>query len=247
MAKLATRTFKEWHTGLAELSAMDLTPREDFAFCGRNLPPEELQGEYKVFCEGWNARFGLKSTPEEIMAITETGWYGITAGAALAVLAESNQEGGFILEREVRRIAEDWASVPMVEPNRAEDAKVIARVIADGWREPYIHEVAFPTMGCTWQVEHGLWGSWSLTETWPRGECFSIEIPGPGTIPFERACRRMKWQPGSPWGLDAALATLEWIFAAGEDNALKAADDVLSDRKGETAASARKKVRAALA
>lgn len=243
-------TFGEWLAALPEMSAVEFTHRcrSDFAFCGSNLLPQDQKAEFESFRKSWRARFGTLGVGEldgvrGKTSLEDLGWYALSAAAVLVLLKENPAEYAFILEREVKVIMADWEKY---FPGRGADATVLARICGHP-RGSYVSEVSRGPHGTHWTIEHWYNGNmgWELAETGIFAQ-FRISISGPGTLPFQRACRLLEWFNNAPSSTDTLLAALQWVFAAGYDNALKAADDVLSGRKGETIASARQKVRAAL-
>lgn len=233
------KTFEEWLGGLASMPAQNLSTREDFSFCGTNNILDDLQSEYAEFFLKWNERFGIKDT---IQRITQPGWYYLRVKACEGVYNEypdrlRNPINAWAPNK-LEAIRKDWEKT---YPYQGEQAPVVARVKIDPAFGPWIAELSAPiNIGGLHIVHHNTW--WTLEAKIG----FSVEIGGPGTLPFQRTARLLEARPSGGHYKGTAIL-LEWIFAAGRENALKAADNALSNRAGETIASARKKVRAALA
>lgn len=78
MREVTGRSFAEFLGSLVTTPANELHLREDFAFCGTNLIPNELRPGLRQFTKEWDERFGVKKT---IHGIKKPGWYNLTVGA----------------------------------------------------------------------------------------------------------------------------------------------------------------------
>jgi hypothetical protein len=232
-------TFEEWQKALATTPAHKLHTREDFAFCDSNSIPEEHREAYGRFREAWKSRFAYRDT---IQGITHAGWYHLSAKACEGVYSKYPERLRTTINvwspQRLANIRHDWEKT---FPGKGAEAPVVVRVEIDPKFGPWIAELSRP-IAKPLKLVHGDGSNWwTLGDDWG----FSVELPPPGYIAFQRAamliyCNRGGWY-------DTSAIILEWIFAGGHGNALGAADAALSGRAGETIASARRMVRAAMA
>jgi len=240
MEKKIFTTFKEWYDALATMPAHELKTREDFAFCDSNCIPDKSTDVYKQFCTGWKSRFGYRDTIQEIK---QAGWYNLSAKACEGVYDTYPERLRTCINVwGPQRLASIKGRWEKTFPKSGDEAPVIARIEIDSRFGPWIAEISWPITKALQLIHNYNGNSWWTLED---GNGFSIQLPPPGHIPFQRAATLIYQGPGA-WHMTSAIV-LEWIFAGGQGNVLIAADAALSGRTGETIASARRKVRAAMA
>ena len=203
----------------------------DFMIMWHGLMEDERQmKEWALFSRAWNDRFGIQLGLDQIK---KSGWYLIHSNAL-----HTAQLLGWMSNHAIKRWAtldEYWDKV------RAKLQTVAVRIEVQS-KELILHEITEIgalkplVLEFSWHGFSGRELFWAMKEHGFKNTSspFFVELPGPGTIPFQRATILLQHQMSEDFGLDESrtIIFLNWLHAAGDDNALRLASDLIHKRGG---------------
>lgn len=225
--------FERWMRGLKDLPLDQLSMSPDEVFI--KLRPAGTQREKDMFASLWQSRLEVINPMSNPTQLPRTpGWYVVTSGfvrAFLGSIAPADSVSAKIAMVEV--VVDDWNERITEDPKAERD---LVPVLAHfQWNPHQPGNLWVDRISATDFVDvivlQPCGDFWALTDRRTAHEPpFVIHLPGPGTLPFQRAAALINSR--FEFGCYYSALLLEWVFAAGETDALKVADDFFNRRSG---------------
>lgn len=231
------KAFQRWMSGLATLPLVDFTtsPTEIF----HRILPTGNKAEDKEFTELWNSHFDVIdpiARPHQMP--TAPGWYAVVSCYARQIVeymwpyfSGGSIEHGF--KDVIEDVVDEWNRI--VSRGESDDRDYVPVLVHFTYEsEQMPGKLCIDQLSATTYKDviflQPVGDRWAITDRRYSPSVFCIYIPGPGTLPFQRAAKVL--EKSLEWGCYETALLLEWIFAAGDSDALEVADGCLSHRSG---------------